>query len=75
MILDEPTSWLDPRSQRWLINLLIELNNAGKTLITCTHNFDIVEEIADRVIVFNEEHNIVTEGLPQEILFIRDSFR
>ena len=68
LILDEPTNGLDPRTQRWLINLLVELNKAGKTLITCTHNLDIVEEIADRVIVFNEEHNIVAEGTPQEIL-------
>ena len=68
MILDEPTNGLDPRTQRWMINLLVELNNAGKTLITCTHNLDIVEEIADRVIVFDEEHHIVAQGTPQEIL-------
>ncbi|MCB2295934.1 energy-coupling factor ABC transporter ATP-binding protein [Clostridium algoriphilum] len=68
LILDEPTNGLDPRTQRWLINLLVELNNAGKTLITCTHNLDIVEEIADRVIVFSEEHNIVAQGSPQDIL-------
>jgi len=68
LILDEPTNGLDPRTQRWLINLLVDLNNAGKTLITCTHNMDIVEEIADRIIVFNEEHNIVAQGLPQDIL-------
>jgi len=68
LILDEPTNGLDPRTQRWMINLLIDLNKAGKTLITCTHNLDIVEEIADRVIVFSEEHNIVAQGSPQEIL-------
>ena len=66
--MDEPTNGLDPRTQRWLINLLIKLNSAGKTLITCTHNLDIVEEIADRVIVFNEDHHIVAEGSPQDIL-------
>ncbi|MEF2111566.1 MULTISPECIES: energy-coupling factor ABC transporter ATP-binding protein [Clostridium] len=68
LILDEPTNGLDPRSQRWLINLLVKLNNAGKTLITCTHNLDIVEEIADRVIVFNEDHKIVASGSPKDIL-------
>ncbi|ATW28892.1 energy-coupling factor ABC transporter ATP-binding protein [Candidatus Formimonas warabiya] len=68
LILDEPTSGLDPRTQRWLINLLGQLNQGGKTIITCTHNLDIVEEIADRVIVFNEEHQIVAHGDPQEIL-------
>ncbi|HEY8889538.1 MAG TPA: ABC transporter ATP-binding protein [Clostridium sp.] len=68
LILDEPTNGLDPRTQRWLINLLVELNKAGKTLITCTHNLDIVEEIADRVIVFNEDHKIVAQGSPKDIL-------
>ena len=68
LILDEPTNGLDPRSQRWLINLLVKLNNSGKTLITCTHNLDIVYEIADRVIVFNEDHKIVAQGSPQDIL-------
>ncbi|MBU3112799.1 energy-coupling factor ABC transporter ATP-binding protein [Clostridium lacusfryxellense] len=68
LILDEPTNGLDPRTQRWLINLLVDLNNAGKTLITCTHDLDIVCEIADRVIVFNEDHNIVADGLPADIL-------
>lgn len=68
LILDEPTNGLDPRTQRWLINLLVKLNKSGKTLITCTHNLDIVEEIADRVIVFSEEHHIVAQGTPQEIL-------
>lgn len=68
LILDEPTNGLDPRTQVWLINLLVELNKAGKTLITCTHNLDIVEEIADRVLVFSEDHNIIAQGSPQEIL-------
>ena len=68
LILDEPTNGLDPRTQRWLINLLVELNKAGKTIIMCTHNLDIAYEIADRIIVFNEEHNIVAEGSPRDIL-------
>ncbi len=68
LILDEPTNALDPRTQRWMINLLVELNRAGKTLITCTHNLDIVEEIADRVIVFSENHTIIAEGTPNDIL-------
>ncbi|MDO7788174.1 energy-coupling factor ABC transporter ATP-binding protein [Desulforamulus aquiferis] len=68
VLLDEPTNGLDPRSQRWLINLLYQLNKAGKTLITATHNLDIVEEIADRVLVFSEDHQLVASGTPKEIL-------
>lgn len=72
LILDEPTNGLDPRTQRWLVNLLVALNQAGKTVITATHNLDIVQEIADRVIVFSEEHRIIAQGTPMEILRDRE---
>lgn len=68
LILDEPTSGLDPRTQRWLVNLLVELNRVGKTIITATHDLDIVREIGDRVLVFGEDHRIVAEGTPLEVL-------
>jgi cobalt/nickel transport system ATP-binding protein len=68
LILDEPTSDLDPRTQRWLIDILIQLGRTGKTLITATHDLEIVEEIADRVLVFDEDHRLVADGSPLEIL-------
>ncbi|MGE5629921.1 MAG: energy-coupling factor ABC transporter ATP-binding protein [Caulobacteraceae bacterium] len=61
LILDEPTNGLDPRSQRWLINLLNHLNNAGKTLIVSTHNLELVHEISDRAILFSENHKIAAD--------------
>lgn len=72
LILDEPTNGLDPRTQRWLVNLLVELNRAGKTIITATHNLDIVEEIADRVAVFSEDHRLVAAGPPAQVLADRE---
>jgi len=72
LILDEPTNGLDPRTQRWLINLLYQLGQAGKTIIMATHQLNIVPEIADRVIVFNEQHEIAAEGSPAGILTNRD---
>ncbi|MDF9408553.1 energy-coupling factor ABC transporter ATP-binding protein [Pelotomaculum isophthalicicum JI] len=72
ILLDEPTGGLDPRTQTWLINLIKQLNRAGKTLITATHNLDIVEEIADRVMVFSEDHRLVASGTPDEILSNRE---
>ncbi len=56
LLLDEPTAGLDPRSQLWLIELLQELRNAGKTVITATHDLDIIEQISSRAIVFGEDH-------------------
>ncbi len=72
LILDEPTNGLDPKSQRWLVNLLIQLNKAGKTIVTSTHNLELVQEISDRVIVFSEDHQIVADGPTHQVLDDRD---
>lgn len=72
LLLDEPTNGLDPRTRRWLIDLIRLLNEAGKTVITATHDLEMVEEIADRVFVFSEEHRLVTAGAPEEILSDRE---
>lgn len=58
LLLDEPTAGLDPRTQLWLIELLQELDKAGKTIITATHDLDIIEQISDRAIVMGEDHKI-----------------
>jgi len=58
LLLDEPTGGLDPRSQMWFIKLIRELTRAGKTIITTTHNLDIVEKISTRAIVVGEDHTI-----------------
>lgn len=68
LLLDEPTNGLDPRSQRWLVELLVALHAAGKTLVTATHDLDIVPEIADRVLVFGEDHTPAAEGPSAAIL-------
>ncbi len=72
ILMDEPTNGLDPRTQSWLIGLVKQLGDAGKSLIISTHHLDIVEEIADRVIVFGEDHRLVASGSPAEILSDRN---
>jgi len=72
LILDEPTNGLDPRTQMWLVEVLVSLHRAGKTIIAATHNLDIVQDIADRVIVLSEDHVIEAEGTAQEILSNRE---
>jgi len=58
LLLDEPTGGLDPRTQIWLIDLIQELARSGKTIITATHDLDIVEQISTRAIVVGEDHTI-----------------
>jgi cobalt/nickel transport system ATP-binding protein len=67
-LMDEPTAGLDPRSQSWLVDFIIEQGQAGKTVVTATHDLNIVESIADRVYVLNEEHHVVAEGTPAQVL-------
>ncbi len=68
LLLDEPTDGLDPRSQVWFMELLIELRKTGKTIIIATHDLDIVEEVSERAIVFSEDHRIVANGETHAIL-------
>jgi cobalt/nickel transport system ATP-binding protein len=68
LILDEPTAGLDPLTTRHIIDLLIQANEAGKTIITSTHDLHIVEEISDIVYVFSQDRRIVKSGPAEEIL-------
>jgi len=68
LILDEPTAGLDPLTTRHIIDLLIQANANGKTIITSTHDLHIVEEMSDIVYVFSQDKKIVKFGKPDEIL-------
>lgn len=72
LLLDEPTTGLDPRSQVWLVETLWQLRKAGKTIIAATHDLSIVEDIADRAIVIGEDHRLAADGSAHEILSDRD---
>ncbi len=67
LLLDEPTAALDPASQGAVIRMLAEWGDAGRTLITSTHDLALVEEIADKVFVL-EQGRLVAVGTPVEIL-------
>lgn len=72
LLLDEPTNGLDPRTQVWLFELVEGLRKFKKTIIMATHDLSIVEDLADRVIVLGEEHTIVADGRPVDILKDKD---
>ena len=68
LLLDEPSAGLDPRTQLWLVELLQELGRAGKTIITATHDLEIVEQISKRAIVMGEDHGIKVDGFAEDVL-------
>jgi cobalt/nickel transport system ATP-binding protein len=61
LLLDEPTAALDPESQSMMIHFLMACRNTGQTVITATHDLDIVEDIADHGLVLGGGR-LVREG-------------
>ena len=68
LLLDEPTATLDPRSQSQVIDLIQEWKGSAKTVITATHQLEIVEDIADRIVVL-EAGRMQASGTVAEILY------
>jgi len=68
LLLDEPTTGLDPRTQCFLTELIFELNKAEKTIFISTHDLSLVDEFQLNVAVLSEEHQIEKIGGATEIL-------
>jgi cobalt/nickel transport system ATP-binding protein len=67
LLLDEPTAALDPQSQSQIIDFLVAWAGGVKTVVTATHDLDIVEDIADHCYIL-QEGRIVAEGAPRDVL-------
>ena len=72
LLFDEPTAALDPRTQQWLMELIVELNSVGKTSCLLPTTLRHSNVLADRCVVFSEEHRIVADDTPRTILRDRD---
>ena len=72
VLLDEPTAALDPRTKSVLVDLIRRMGTAGRTVVTTTHELEIVPKIADRVVVLGEERRVIADGTPERILGDRD---
>ena len=68
LLFDEPTAALDPRTQYWLVELLEQLRSAGKTIVLATHDLDTLPDLADRCVVFSEQHTVVADAPTAEVL-------
>ena len=68
LLLDEPSSDLDPRTKVWLEGFLNELHNSGKTIITATHDLELAADTSNRCIILNEQHSKAGEGSTEETL-------
>jgi lipooligosaccharide transport system ATP-binding protein len=67
LILDEPTTGLDPQARHLLWERLYRLKREGVTLIITTHYMDEAEQLCDRLVVM-DRGAIVAEGTPRELI-------
>ena len=67
MLLDEPTTGLDPQARHLLWDRLFRLKRQGVTLIITTHYMDEAEQLCDRLVVM-DGGLIVAEGSPRELI-------
>jgi lipooligosaccharide transport system ATP-binding protein len=67
IILDEPTTGLDPQARHLLWERLYRLKQRGATLIITTHYMDEAEQLCDRLVVMDKA-KIVAEGSPRELI-------
>ena len=67
LILDEPTTGLDPQARHVLWDRLYRLKQQGVTLIITTHYMDEAEQLCDRLVVMDKAR-IVAEGSPRSLI-------
>jgi lipooligosaccharide transport system ATP-binding protein len=67
LLLDEPTTGLDPQARHILWDRLFRLKEQGVTLIVTTHFMDEAEQLCDRLIVM-DNGRIVAEGSPADLI-------
>ena len=67
LLLDEPTTGLDPQARHVLWDRLFRLKRDGVTLIVTTHYMDEAEQLCDRLVVM-DHGRIVAEGSPRSLI-------
>lgn len=67
LLLDEPTTGLDPQARHVLWDRLFRLKEQGTTLVLTTHYMDEAEQLCDRLVVI-DEGTIMAEGAPSALI-------
>jgi len=67
LLLDEPTTGLDPQARHLLWDRLYRLKQEGVTLIITTHYMDEAEQLCDRLVIM-DKGKIVVEGSPRKLI-------
>ncbi len=66
LFMDEPTVGIDPQSRRRILDMILELRDAGMTILYTTHYMDEAEELSDRVGII-DHGKLIALGTQQEL--------
>ena len=66
LLMDEPTSAMDPESARLVRNMIKKMGSNKRTVLICTHNLSEAEELADRIAIIRRG-KIIEEGTPDSL--------
>ncbi|TPM07049.1 ABC transporter ATP-binding protein [Mesorhizobium sp. B2-3-11] len=67
VVIDEPTSQLDPDATEAVFEIIADLKRRGKSILLVEHKVDLLAQYADRIVVLGDGQ-VLGEGSPQEIL-------
>lgn len=66
LLLDEPTSAMDPASARLVRNAIQQLRSKDRAIVICTHNLAEAEELADQIAIIRQGR-LILQGTPAEL--------
>ena len=67
LILDEPTTGLDPQARHQIWETILQLKKQGTTVLLTTHYMDEAEHLCDRLVIM-DHGKILLEGIPRELV-------
>ncbi len=67
LLLDEPTTGLDPQARNWIWEELSAMKKKGRTMVLTTHYMEEAETLCDRILIMNKGL-AVAEGKPQDLI-------
>jgi energy-coupling factor transport system ATP-binding protein len=66
IVVDEPTTGQDYRGSKFMMDLMVKMNNQGKTVLVITHDMNIAAEYGERVVVMRQGE-VLLDGTPREV--------
>lgn len=74
LLFDEPATGLDQQGKRFVVDLLDELRSAGRIVVVVTHDFDLLDELADRIVILRRG-KLSFDGAPHQLADLVETYR